>query len=289
MFILAALETTRPFIAMRNHTLDVVLPPEKVWIMGDSVRLAQVVGNLLNNAAKYTPLGGRILLKVERNNGNLRILVQDNGIGISEDRKASIFTLFSQGDTAPDRAQDGLGIGLSLVKQLVRLHDGKIWVESAGTGKGSSFFLEFPALESEFDAHQLADHAVLNGAPGQALEILIVDDNVDSVNITSMLLESLGHVTHVAHDALSAIAKASQILPDVIMLDIGLPGMDGYQLARMIREQPAIGRATLIAVTGYGTDADKKKALAAGFDHHLVKPANLQKLLAILASAPQLP
>ncbi|OGB23608.1 MAG: hybrid sensor histidine kinase/response regulator [Burkholderiales bacterium RIFCSPLOWO2_02_FULL_57_36] len=289
MFIQAAVETTRPVIEIRNHALEVVVPDEKIWMIGDSVRLAQIVGNLLNNAAKYTLRGGKILLNAERTSmGNLRIMVQDNGIGIAEERKASIFTLFAQGDTAPDRAQDGLGIGLSLVKQLVHLHGGKIWVESAGTGKGSRFFLEFPILERELDQAQPADNTILRDAAHQALKILIVDDNVDSVNITSMLFDSLGHETLIAQDAISAMAQAKQFRPDVIVLDIGLPGVDGYELARMIREQPDIGRATLIAVTGYGTDEDKRKALEAGFDHHLVKPANLQNLLGIIKSAQRL-
>lgn len=288
-FIQAGVETTRSVIEARDHALEIILPEEKIWMIGDSVRLSQIVGNLLNNAAKYTPRGGKILLKAERaDNRNLRILVQDNGIGISEDLKVSIFTLFAQGDTAPDRAQDGLGIGLSLVKQLVHLHGGNIWVESAGTGKGSDFFLEFPAVESEFDVPQPTEHAISRDASLQGLKILIVDDNVDSVNMTSLLLHNLGHETHTAHEALAAMALAKQILPDVIVLDIGLPGVDGYELASMIREQPDVGRATLIAVTGYGTKEDKRKAQEAGFDHHLVKPANLQNLLGIIASAPRL-
>jgi PAS domain S-box-containing protein len=289
MFLHAAVETTRPFIEIRDHQFEVTVPDEKVWMTGDSVRLAQVVGNLLNNAAKYTPRGGQIVLKAERTHaGNLRIMVQDNGIGIAEGKQASIFTLFAQGETAPDRAQDGLGIGLSLVRQLVLLHGGKIWVESAGAGKGSCFFLEFPVMDSALDAIPSADHAVGENTSASGLKILIVDDNADAVNITSLLLESLGHDAHIAHDALSAMAQAKRILPDVIVLDIGLPGVDGYQLARMIREQADIGRATLIAVTGYGTEEDKRKAREAGFDHHLVKPANLQKLLGIIESSPRL-
>jgi PAS domain S-box-containing protein len=289
MFVHAAVETTRPFIEIREHALTLDLPDEKIWIVGDSVRLAQVVGNLLNNAAKYTPRGGKILLKAERTAaGKLRIAVQDNGIGIVESKKASIFTLFAQGDTAPDRAQDGLGIGLSLVKQLVHLHGGNIWVESGGAGKGSCFFVEFPVMESAGSASTPTVSPVYRTGASDALKVLIVDDNVDSVNITSMLLDSLGHETHVAHDALSAMAQAKRIVPDVIMLDIGLPGVDGYQLAQMIRDQADIGRATLIAVTGYGTDEDKRKARHAGFDHHMVKPANLQTLIGIIESSPRL-
>jgi CheY-like chemotaxis protein/anti-sigma regulatory factor (Ser/Thr protein kinase) len=287
-FIHAALETTRALIEIRKHALEITLPDEKIWMTGDPVRLAQIVGNLLNNAAKYTPSGGKIALKSERTDtGKLRITVQDNGIGIAMDQKASIFTLFAQGETAPDRAQDGLGIGLSLVKQLVELHGGTIWVESAGLGQGSCFFLEFPASESEVDDGRPADHTDSRKVSPQSLNILLVDDNADSVNIMSMLIQSFGHQTHVAEDALSAIAQAKQIVPDAIVLDIGLPGMDGYQTARLLRQQPELRHTKLIALTGYGTDEDKRKAFEAGFDRHLVKPTNIHDLLEIIGSIPQ--
>ncbi|MES2534982.1 MAG: response regulator [Pseudomonadota bacterium] len=286
MFIHTAVETTRPLIDIRNHSLEVVLPEEKVWMTGDPVRLAQIVGNLLNNAAKYTTRGGKIRLEAERIGASkLRIAVQDNGIGIPQDRMATIFDLFTQGEPAPDRAQDGLGIGLSLVRQLIGLHGGEIRVESNGAGEGSRFILGLPILEGCFDGKLVEDAEAAADMVPKALKILIVDDNLDSVSITGMLLDSLGYQTYIAQDALAAMALAKQHLPDIILLDIGLPGEDGYQVARMLRQQPDLRKAKLIAVTGYGTAQDKEKAMEAGFDHHLVKPANIDNLLSLIESS----
>ena len=303
-FIQTAVETIGPFIDSRGHQLSVVLPADEIRVLGDPVRLAQIVGNLLNNAAKYTTRGGRILLQAQRTEaGRLRVMVQDNGIGLSAERIRSAFTMFSQGDTAPDRAQDGLGIGLPLVRQLVELHGGTIWVESAGTGHGSSFIMELPILDqatepadplaakSADSAATAARNAVPAGAvmagdatPPTSMRILLVDDNADSVAMTAMLLETLGHVTFTADDGPSAVVLASRHLPDLILLDIGLPGADGYEVARLLRQQPALRATRLIAVTGYGTAEDKKKALQAGFDHHLVKPVEVDVLIALISA-----
>jgi signal transduction histidine kinase/ActR/RegA family two-component response regulator len=303
-FIHTAVETIQPFIDQRRHQLSVVIPDEVLQVSGDPVRLAQIVGNLLNNAAKYTLSGGTILLKAEqRADRRLRITVKDNGIGLSPERIRTVFGMFAQGEAAPDRAQDGLGIGLSLVRQLVTLHGGEVWVESEGPGHGSSFILELPLLEAGVaelpaltelvaDMPKPADVApsvVLKTSPahaagGELLRILLVDDNVDLVMMTAVLLQTAGHETFVAHDAGQAMAQARQHAPELILLDIGLPGTDGYQVARMLRQQPDLRNATLVAITGYGTDEDRRKAFEAGFDHHLVKPVEVQALLAIVAA-----
>ena len=300
-FIHTAVETIQPFIEQRRHTLTVAVPDEALQVSGDPVRLAQIVGNLLKNAAKYTLSGGTILLKAERRpDGLLRITVQDNGIGLSPERMRTVFGMFAQGDAAPDRAQDGLGIGLSLVRQLVALHGGEVWVESEGAGHGCSFIFELPLLGSAEVSAVALDRPAASidalsraaidvppdaSADAESLKILLVDDNVDLVMMTSILLQSAGHATFVAHDAAAAITQAKQHAPDVILLDIGLPGTDGYQIARMLRQQPDLRTATLVAITGYGTDEDRRKAFEAGFDHHLVKPVEIPALLAIVAAA----
>lgn len=285
-FIQSAIETTLPFINIRNHALNVSLLDEKTWMAGDSVRLAQIIANLLNNAAKYTPRSGEISLSVELLPANrAKIIVRDNGIGIPFDQLHTIFDLFSQGDAAPDRAQDGLGIGLSLVKKLVELHHGVIHAESPGQGGGSAFHVDFPILQMESPVAP-DDAAAGPGATaaGTALTVLVVDDNIDSAHTTSMLLNAYGYKTYMAHDAISTMAIARQHAPDVILLDIGLPVTNGYDVARMLRKQPQFQKIKLIAVTGYGAERDRQKAIDAGFDHHLVKPANIAKLLEFLSA-----
>lgn len=275
----SALEITRPFIETRGHSLSVILPPSRVWVTGDPVRLAQVIGNLLHNAAKYTPRGGRIVLEAELHDNTICIAVRDNGIGIAPERTATIFDLFAQGQTAPDRAQDGLGIGLSLVKQLVGLHHGHISVVSAGTGQGSTFYVELPLLKMEPEPASVpADSPVVTPTQG-GKKILIVDDNEDAVTMTAMLLETLGYQTTTASDATSTLAAAKQMLPDVILLDIGLPGADGYQIARMLKAKPELSHTRLIALTGYGTSRDRQRAMEAGFEHHLTKPVDIARLI----------
>ncbi len=284
-FISAAIETAQPLIEARGHVLDVVMPEQPVWLMGDAVRLSQGINNLLHNAAKYTSGGGRILLRLEVAASNtLKIIVQDNGIGISPDRITEIFGLFSQGETAPDRAQDGLGIGLSLVKRLVELHEGRIYVESAGKGQGSTFTVELPILQNHAPGPagpRAAPYA--QGNLTTDLKVLVVDDNIDSADMMTRLLRELGHQVSYAHDALSALALARQSVPDVIFLDIGLPGIDGYQLAMMLREQPDLRHVKLIALTGYGAARDRHAAIVAGFEHHVVKPVNLEQLTELLS------
>ncbi|HEY4317607.1 MAG TPA: response regulator [Herbaspirillum sp.] len=291
--IRAAVETSLPYITKREHGFDVRYSDRPICITGDAIRLAQAVSNLLNNAAKYTPKGGNISLSlIPHADKRVEIIVEDNGIGIPKERLATIFNLFAQGDAAPDLAQDGLGIGLSLVKQLVELHGGNVSVESAGRGMGSRFILTLPiASAASGTSAALVQEALqrqaANGGDrhaGVARTVLIVDDNVDSTETMAMLLEAYSHVTYTAHDAEAALALANRHAPEVILLDIGLPGTNGFELARLLRGDRKFAGTMLVAVTGYGSANDKEKALAAGFDHHLVKPADIEQILAILAS-----
>jgi PAS domain S-box-containing protein len=290
--IRAAVETSLPYITNREHGFDVRYSDRPIYITGDVVRLAQAVSNLLNNAAKYTPRGGNISLSlIPHADRRVEIIVEDNGIGIPKDRLHTIFHLFAQGDAAPDLAQDGLGIGLSLVKQLAELHGGNVSVESAGRGMGSRFILMLPIAQpvagatAELAQEGVSRPAAMGGGPraGLARTVLIVDDNADATETMAMLLDVYGHVTYTAHDAHSALALANQFMPEVILLDIGLPGTNGFELARFLRSDRKFADTMLVAVTGYGSARDKEKALAAGFDHYLVKPADIEQILAILA------
>lgn len=280
MFIQAAVELALPIIEERKHALDIHLAPGHVLVKGDAVRLSQVIANLLNNAAKYTSPGGKIAVEARlHDDGTIRIAVKDNGIGIDPERSAAIFDLFSQGQTASDRAQDGLGIGLSLVKQLVELHEGRISVHSAGPGQGSTFHVELPTIRDEPDSAAQAEAASPMPATTKPRKVLVVDDNQDALSMTSMLLSSLGYEIATASDAASTITMALQHLPDVVLLDIGLPGANGYEVARTLRGLPGLGNVRLIALTGYGSARDRQRALEAGFNQHLTKPVSTKLLL----------
>ena len=248
---------------------------------GDPVRLAQAVGNLLHNAAKFTVVGGEIRLEVTLPAPDrVRIAVRDNGIGISTENLPRIFDMFAQGASAHDRAHDGLGIGLSLVSKMVQMHGGTVYAESAGTGQGSSFVIELPVLAGPVAAQAGAPGA---GSPAPASakglnRLLVVDDNVDSGEVLSDLLQLLGYEVRLAHDAPTALASAREFEPHAMILDIGMPHVDGYALARMLRADSALSRIRLIAHTGFGSAQDREKTAAAGFDFHLVKPAALDEL-----------
>jgi len=271
-----AVETSQPNISTRQHQLDVKLPEGEVWLDGDSVRLAQVVGNLLNNAAKFTPPGGHIILSAECSGDDALIRVQDNGIGIAPEHVSSIFDLFSQAGHAPDRVQDGLGIGLSLVRTLVQLHGGSVTAHSGGSGMGSTFEVRLPATASTVPT---CAPSTPEAAPGsEPYRILVVDDSTDAAEIVGALLEHSGHAVHLAHDGASAIAAALQVQPDLIFLDIGLPDMSGSEVASRMRELPALRDVALVALTGYGQHKDRESAIAAGFNHHLTKPVSLEVL-----------
>jgi PAS domain S-box-containing protein len=266
-----ALETAAPLLESRGHALSVSVPPQKIWLHADPVRLAQAIGNLLHNAAKFTNRDGHIRLDVTLPDaGHVRIAVSDNGIGITDYNLPRIFNMFAQGASAHDRVHDGLGIGLSLVSTLARMHGGSVAADSPGIDQGSTFTIELPLLAAP-EAVQAAPAAAL--APG-ARRLLLVDDNIDSAEVMGELLRAMGHEVHVAHDAGGAMALAHAQRPDAIILDIGLPNIDGYTLARMMRADPALAGTRLIAHTGFGSEQDRQKTADAGFDFHLVKPAD---------------
>ncbi|WLI91188.1 response regulator [Massilia sp. R2A-15] len=277
-----ALETAAPVLAARHHSIDVVAPQQALWVWGDAVRLAQSIGNLLHNAAKFTSPNGKVRLVVEvvADGATVDITVQDNGIGIAAANLPHIFDMFTQGEFAPDRAHDGLGIGLSLVSTLVELHGGRLTASSAGAGMGSAFTIALPLMAGPAGAEAVAPEDGANGA--SALSIILVDDNVDSAEMMRDLLCALGHTVDIAHNGADALALAAARAPDVMILDIGLPDMDGSELARRLRKLPALAATRLIAHTGYGAPHDRDKTREAGFDFHLVKPVSMDDLQAAL-------
>jgi PAS domain S-box-containing protein len=285
----AAVETTAAFFSARGHELQIVMPERPVWLSGDRVRLAQALSNLLSNAGKYTPNGGRIELSVEADTTHVRLAVTDNGIGIEADELEHIFDMFTQVRRTDKQVSEGLGVGLSLVKKLVALHGGTVEVSSSGLDLGSRFVIELPVIASKVESAPAAEgtaRAIGESAPdAQVLKILLVDDSIDAVAMLSLLLRKLGHRIEIAHEGKSAQRIARSFLPDVVLLDIGLPGMDGYQVARALREFPELEHTRLIALTGYGQARDREAALAAGFSQHLVKPLDFSKLTALLEDA----
>ena len=279
-----AVEQATPLVRARHHALSLELPQEAALVMGDKKRLVQVVANLLNNAAKYTPEGGTLAVRAVTAGGRACIEVLDNGIGMAPELTVRVFDLFAQAERSADRALGGLGLGLALVKSLVELHGGSVGCESAGEGQGSRFFACLPCL---------AGDALPADAPGDSpsvapacapLRVLVVDDNVDAAVMLAMLMEASGHEVMVEHGAQAALERARSTAPQVCLLDIGLPEMDGKELARRLRALPETAGATLVAITGYGQESDRAEILAAGFDHHLVKPVDLGRLEAILAA-----
>lgn len=276
-----AVDNIRPMVERHHHTLTVHWPSEPIHVYADPIRVAQVVTNLLHNAVKYTKEGGQIDLVISRRARQARILVRDTGMGISPDLLPHVFDLFTQAEVTLDRSQGGLGLGLTLVKRLVKMHGGIVRAASRGIGTGSEFTIMLPLVD---DGRAAAEPRSVP-APRQrdiAKRILIVDDNEDAAEMLGMLLSSRGHEVAIAHDGISALEKVRAFKPDVLCLDIGLPHLDGYALAARIREIDLGKRPTLIAVTGYGQDKDRSKALESGFDHHLVKPVNIEALYQIL-------
>jgi len=278
-----AVEQVTPLVQARGQRLAVTLPPREVRVTGDKKRLVQVVANILNNAAKYTAQDGRLALHADAGGGRVRIEVADNGIGMAPELVARAFDLFAQAERTSDRASGGLGLGLALVKSLVELHGGSVSCDSAGLGQGSRFTVTLPCLPQQAETAPAQDGG-LGAVQGGALRIMVVDDNVDAAATLAMLLEATGHDVMVEHEPRRALARAREQAPEVCLLDIGLPDMDGNELARHLRAQPETARAMLVAVTGYGQDSDRRRALEAGFDHHLVKPIDLQALEELLAT-----
>ena len=278
----SAVEACRPFIERRGHRLDVALPSQPVYLDADAARLAQVFSNLLNNAAKYTDPGGSIRLSVRTESGAVAIRVRDNGVGIAADMVERIFESFTQLDRSLERAQGGLGIGLSLVRGLVRMHGGTVEARSEGPGTGSEFVVRLPVASGREQDEPQPENNVVQAAGRFKHRILVVDDNRDAAVSTAMLLEMMGHDTRTAHDGLAAVEVARAFKPGVVLLDLGLPRLNGYDAARRIREQSADAKLLLIAMTGRGQEDDKRRSVEAGFDLHLVKPvdsAALERLL----------
>jgi signal transduction histidine kinase len=281
-FVQAAIDQSRPLIETAGHELHVELSSAPLVICGDKVRLAQVVSNLLINAAKYTPPGGRIDLKACRDANDAVITVRDNGIGIPQEMQGRIFELFAQVDTSTTRTRGGLGIGLTIVRTLVEMHGGAVQATSAGSGQGSEFAVRLPLASAS--PGQTMQEARQEGQPLPHLCILLVDDNQSAVHLMSRLLQKLGQEVHVAASGAVALARLQEVVPDIVISDVAMPGMSGYELAQEIRRLNLPRRPYLVAVTGYGQDSDRREALAAGFDRHLVKPVGVDALEQLLRS-----
>lgn len=280
-----AVEQTHALIEARQHHLVIDPPAEPIRVDADRTRLTQIFVNLLNNAAKYTPEGGTIRFSAEYQGEHVLIAVRDNGVGISADLMPYLFDYFSQSERTIDRSDGGLGLGLGLVKTLVDLHGGKVWAESEGEGKGSRFFVRLPALPSSYQG-EISTSEQRTSSAGSPMRIMIVDDNVDAASMLALLVQDMGHIASVCHSGAQAISNAPAFSPHVVLLDIGLPDVNGYEVARRMRTLPEMRKSVLVALTGYGTIEDIEKATSAGFDHHLLKPANKQQLLDVFARTP---
>jgi CheY-like chemotaxis protein len=282
--VAGALEMVQPQIDEKRHELVVSLPEHPIRLLVDPVRLTQVIGNLLSNAAKYTPPGGRVSLSGERTEGMAMICVRDTGIGIAPEMLPRVFELFTQAKT--QGGQGGLGIGLTLVKSLVEMSGGTVEAHSPGPGKGSEFIVRLP-LVSVDHAGEIGHENLLARTEDRVRRAFVVDDNADAAATLAALLRRDGHEVHTFNDGCSALESAATIAPDVVLLDIGMPEMDGLEVARRLREMPAMAAALLIAVTGWGQEADRRQTQQAGFDHHLVKPVDAGALRELLGGPAQ--
>lgn len=271
----AAIESSNDVIQNRGHQINLVVGNKHLYVHGDKVRFVQIVSNLLTNAAKFTPQGGLISLSIDRQGDFVIIKVTDNGIGLSEQELNTIFDLFVQHGRVKDRAQEGLGIGLSLVKSLTELHGGEISVESPGLGLGSTFTIKLPLIDAPIVDRQTAKPAVNET---EVNKIMVIDDNVDAANTLADLLGMFGHEVETAYTGKDGLELAKSFHPGIIFLDIGLPDMTGYDVAAMLRKNDTNKDCYLIALTGYGTENDKEQAINAGFDFHLTKPISLSKI-----------
>jgi PAS domain S-box-containing protein len=279
-----AVETARPLIDGQQHQLSVSLPAPPVLLEADPVRLAQAVGNLLLNAAKYTDRAGRIWLTGERAGGEAVIRVRDTGVGIDAELLPRIFDLFTQADRSLARSQGGLGIGLTVVKHLVEMHGGAVCARSDGPGRGSEFVIRLPALPPDPPGEEMRSGGEEVRPAGSPRRVLVVDDNADAAESAALLLRMLGHEVKTAHDGPSALQAARAFRPEAVLLDIGLPGMSGYDVAKTLRAEPGNGALVLVVVTGYGQDEDRRRSAEAGFDRHLVKPVDPAAVQALLGS-----
>ncbi len=278
-----AVESSRPAITSGQHQLTVTLPPQPVYLEADPVRLAQVFSNLLNNASKYSDPNGRISITVEQQDGEVAVSVKDTGVGISSDMLPKIFEMFTQVDTSLERSQGGLGIGLTLVERLVEMHGGSVSARSEGPGRGSEFVVRLPIMFETPNTQQTPEPTVSDLTRKTSRRILVVDDNRDSATTLAMLLKLTGNETHTAYDGLAAVEAAETFRPDVVLLDLGLPKLNGFEAARKIREQPWGKSIVLVALTGWGQEDDRRKSSEAGFNGHLVKPVDHAALMKLLA------
>jgi len=282
--ITGAVESSRPFIEQRGHELTVTLPPEPLYLKGDVVRLTQVFLNLLNNAAKYSDDGGRIRLEAARQGDEVVVRVKDSGVGIPPEKLSSLFELFFQVDHSLERSQGGLGIGLSIVRRLVELHGGRVQATSEGLGRGSEFIVRLPVLVEEREPAQ-PQQPTYPAHATSALRILVVDDNRDSADSLAMLLRLTGNEVHTAYDGVEGFEAAERWKPDVVLLDIGMPRLNGYDVCRRIRSEPWGRDLILIALTGWGQEEDRRRTVDSGFDAHMVKPVNPSDLMNFVSSA----
>lgn len=281
--IKSAVEATRPSFESRRHQLHVDVAREAIWLQADSVRIEQVLTNLLGNASKYTPPGGIISLRVVRQNSTAVICVTDNGIGMDAATQARVFEPFVQADRAQGYAPGGLGVGLTLVRRFVELHGGSVSAYSAGPGTGSEFTVKLPTIDAQTGDRRANDPRAVGI---NQVRVLVVDDNSDAAESLRMLLEVDGHEVLVAHSGPAAVQQAAAWKPEVILLDIGLPGLDGYQVADILRRSEATAAATIVAMTGFGQEGDIARAMAAGFDQHMIKPVDPERLLTMLGELP---
>jgi PAS domain S-box-containing protein len=284
--IAQAVETARPLLDARQHTLTYTPSPEPLPLEADPTRLAQALSNILGNAAKYSEDGGRIGLTAGRDQGEAVVKVRDTGIGIAPELLPKVFDLFTQASGSLDRSQGGLGVGLTVARRLVEMHGGSVTAHSAGEGQGSEFVLRLPLV---LESRGVDPEGVRGGGktpPGETARhrILLVDDVVEvAEDLAALVREAFGHEVRTAHDGPTALRVAADFRPELVLLDIGLPGMSGYEVARRLRELPGLGDAVLVVLTGWGQAGDRRKAKEAGFDHHLVKPVGLQELQPLLA------
>jgi len=279
-----AAESARPLLDARHQQFSMLLPTEPLWVEGDPARLEQMAVNLLNNAAKYTDTGGLVRMTVAREENEAVVRIADNGIGISPVMLPQIFDLFTQVDGSPSRSHGGLGVGLALVRTLVEMHGGRVTAMSKGLGTGSEFAIKLPARATPAvqATTTTLEHRELTGL---ALRVLVVEDNVDSADSMSMLLRLYGHEVAVARTGPAALEIAAEFRPNLVLLDIGLPGMDGHEVARRLRANPDLTGMTLCALTGYTpTEADRLRPQPPGFDHHFVKPLSMDTLNGLLSS-----
>ncbi|MEQ8765772.1 MAG: PAS domain S-box protein [Planctomycetota bacterium] len=277
----SAIESTRPLFDAADHELTVQQPSSQLVLHADPIRISQVFANLLSNAAKYTDRGGRIHVAVERRGDEVEVSVRDNGIGIPSDKLEGIFEMFSQVDASLERSQSGLGIGLTLVRRLVEMHGGTIEAKSDGPGRGAELVVRLPLMQEP--SVPVVDEPEVRESPSSALSILVVDDNRDGADSLSTMLRMMGNLTDTAYNGLAAVEAADRLRPDIVLLDIGLPGLNGYEVARRIRERPWGKSVVLVAVTGWGQEADRRRAQASGFDHHMVKPIDPDALMKLLS------